>query len=210
MRAGLVLVALVVGVVIWLRLDQDAVPGHSDDYLLLAVSWTPSWCAAEGDTRAAPRCETDAGWLVHGLWPQHGDGSWPEFCDTPHPQPSRAQTAAMADIMGDGGLAFHQWRKHGTCSGLAASGYFNATRQAFAAVTLPEVASGRISPVAFLADLRRINSAIPEGGAYVTCRAGQIQELRLCLTGDLRPRACDPATLDRACRSGSVTIPPRR
>ena len=48
------------------------------DYFLLALSWVPSWCAAEGDARNAAQCDTDAGWLVHGLWPQYADGGWPE------------------------------------------------------------------------------------------------------------------------------------
>ena len=35
--------------------------------------------------------------------------------------PSRRESQQMADIMGSGGLAWHQWQKHGRCSGLSAA-----------------------------------------------------------------------------------------
>ena len=39
------------------------------DYWLLALTWTPSWCAAEGawDER---QCQRGLGFTLHGLWPQ--------------------------------------------------------------------------------------------------------------------------------------------
>ncbi len=48
-------------------------------------------------------------------------------------------TAEMADIMGNSGLAWHQWKKHGTCSGLSARDYFALSRRAYAAVNRPEI-----------------------------------------------------------------------
>lgn len=92
-------------------------PGAFDHYVL-ALSWSAGWCAVEGDARGADQCHPrhDHGFLLHGLWPQHAAGGWPEFCQSPHAPPSRAETRAMADIMGSAGLAWHQWRKHGSCT----------------------------------------------------------------------------------------------
>ena len=45
----------------------------------------------------------------------------------------------MADVMGSGGLAWYQWQKHGRCSGLSAQGYYQAVRDAAAAVAIPPV-----------------------------------------------------------------------
>ena len=103
------------------------------DYYLLALSWTPSFCAAEGDARASHQCEPGRGlgFTLHGLWPQYEDG-WPEFCDSEARDPSRRETAAMADIMGDAGLAWYQWKKHGRCSGLSPRDYFDRARLAYA------------------------------------------------------------------------------
>ncbi|MGY6548590.1 MAG: ribonuclease T2 family protein [Roseinatronobacter sp.] len=236
LTAGGALVAL--GIVLWQGLDRPApLPAPAPaplsapppaaqtatrpasaapdgDYLLLALSWTPSWCAVEGAARGAARCApgADAGWLVHGLWPQHEQGGWPEFCDTAHSGPSRAQTAAMVDIMGSGGLAAHQWRKHGSCSAQDPASYFAATRAAFAAIDWPEtlIALDRprqLAPEALLAAFRATNPAIGPDMAIVTCRDGLAQEIRICLTADLTPRRCDASVLARGCRAGSLTLP---
>ena len=69
------------------------------DYYVLSLSWSPTWCALEGDGRDAPECREEAalGWVLHGLWPQYEEG-WPSYCRTSHRDPSRSETAAMADI----------------------------------------------------------------------------------------------------------------
>ena len=61
------------------------------DYWVLALSWSPSWCDAEGDARGSPQCDAarDHGWVLHGLWPQYHRG-WPAFCPSPHAPPSRS------------------------------------------------------------------------------------------------------------------------
>lgn len=185
-----------------------------DGYLLLAISWTPSWCEREGDARSDSRCARGAnkGWLVHGLWPQHDDGTWPEFCDTPHAAPSRQMTGGMVDVMGAGGLAAYQWRKHGSCSGLSPRDYFAATRTAFGKLRLPAASemTGRVRPAEVLEALRAANPSIGADMAIATCGGGLLQEVRLCLTHDLQPRACDPAVLSRACRSATTQVPPIR
>ncbi|CAN0588252.1 unnamed protein product, partial [Ectocarpus sp. 12 AP-2014] len=108
------------------------------DYYVMALSWSPNWCALEGDARDAEQCDTDAGWLLHGLWPQFHRG-WPAYCPTTQRAPSRRMTGEMTDIMGSGGLAWHQWKKHGVCSGLSATQYFDLSRAAYGAVTRPDV-----------------------------------------------------------------------
>src|SRR5690606_12146512 len=84
------------------------------DYYLLSLTWTPSFCAAAGSERDREQCDPGRGlgFAVHGLWPQYEDGGWPEFCHASVRDPSRRETAALADIMGSGGLAWYQWRKH--------------------------------------------------------------------------------------------------
>ena len=108
------------------------------DYYVMALSWSPTWCALEGDARRSPQCRADSGhgWVLHGLWPQYHRG-WPSFCRTTEPQPTQTMTAAMADIMGTPGLAWHQWRKHGVCSGLSARAYFDLSRRAYNSITRP-------------------------------------------------------------------------
>ncbi|MEM9270774.1 MAG: ribonuclease T, partial [Pseudomonadota bacterium] len=114
-------------------------PGEFD-YYVLALSWSPNWCALEGDARDAEQCDTEAdfGWILHGLWPQYHQG-WPAHCPSAERPPSRTMTSEMTDIMGSSGLAWYQWKKHGTCTGLSAPDYYALSREAYDRVTRPEV-----------------------------------------------------------------------
>ncbi|CUX83253.1 MAG: ribonuclease T2 [Roseibaca calidilacus] len=212
LRKGLSGLALLAMVVIYI-LNQQADGSEQGDYYLLALSWTPSWCDAEGDARGAPQCDDGTGWQVHGLWPQHAAGGWPEYCDTDARDPSRSQTRAMADIMGDDGLAWHQWKKHGRCSGLSADAYFAQTRAAFEGLDWPETLTRitrttRLSPDAVEAAFRDANPQFSADMVITTCRDGDLRELRLCLTEDLRPRSCGTDVLERACRARQISLPP--
>jgi ribonuclease T2 len=185
-----------------LALAGGGARGAPFDYYVLALSWSPSWCALAGDARGAPQCAEGAGlgFTLHGLWPQYEEG-WPEYCEARGPDPTRADAAAMSDVMGSAGLARHQWVKHGRCSGLDAGEYFAASRAAFEAVALPAPEEGavRSTPAALRAKIRALNPDVPAEGLVVTCRAGLAAEVRLCLDRDLAPRACAPDVLVRSC-----------
>lgn len=181
------------------------------DYYVLALSWSPSWCRAEGQREGADQCDPrrDLGFVVHGLWPQYERG-WPSNCRSPARGPSRRETRAMADIMGSSGLAWHQWRKHGRCSGLDAGQYFDLLRQAAGSIRLPPpledadrdlMLSARAVEDAFIA----ANPGLGRDGITVTCRARALQEVRICLTRDLQPRDCG-ADVRRDC-GGDFVLP---
>ncbi|SCZ49323.1 ribonuclease T2 [Epibacterium ulvae] len=166
------------------------------DYYVLALSWSPNWCAVEGDARDSEQCEPqhDYGWILHGLWPQFHRG-WPSYCRTVETPPRREQTAAMRDIMGTSGLAWHQWKKHGTCSGLSSAAYFDLSRQAFDAVQKPAIfrkldkavkLPASLVEEAFLKD----NPLLSKDSLTITCRQGYIQEARVCLSRSLDPVPC--------------------
>lgn len=185
------------------------------DYYILALSWSPTWCALEGDARDAEQCaeERDLGWVLHGLWPQYEEG-WPSDCHSPHRDPSRSETAAMADIMGSAGLAWHQWRKHGRCSGLPPEDYFALSRLAYEAVNPPGVLRRLDRAVALPAHV--IEEAFLEANPdwapdmlTITCRSGRIQEARLCLTRGLEPVACGRDVV-RDCALDDALLDPIR
>lgn len=166
------------------------------DYYVLSLSWSPNWCALEGDSRGSPQCEDDAdfGWILHGLWPQYENG-WPADCRHTFRNPSRSDTAAMADIMGTSGLAWHQWNKHGSCSGLSPADYFALARLAYDRVTRPAVFRRLEDPVTLPASLieeafMRDNEGLDADEITITCRSQRIQEARICLTRDLELRRC--------------------
>ena len=176
------------------------------DYYVLSLSWSPSWCATEGRTRDAAQCAPGrrVGFVVHGLWPQHERG-WPDWCETRQRDPSRRESRAMEDIMGSAGLAWYQWQKHGRCSGLSGTDYYQATRKAAELVGIPPVL--RLLPrdvrveAAMVEDaFLDVNPGLTRDGIAVTCDEGRLDEVRICLTRDLQPRACAP-DVRRDCRA---------
>ncbi len=196
-------------------------PAHAEgvagefDYYVMALSWSANWCALEGDARGAEQCDdaADFDWILHGLWPQYETG-YPSYCRTGHSAPSRRQTAEMTDIMGSSGLAWHQWRKHGVCTGLSAQDYYALSRVAFAAVTRPPVfrtidrditVPAHVIEEAFLAD----NPDMASDQITITCKDGYIQEARICLTRDLELRTCG-ADVIRDCAMTDAYFTPMR
>lgn len=172
------------------------------DYYILSLSWSPNWCALEGAAQGSAQCDRDFGWILHGLWPQYRAG-WPSWCRTAERDPSRGETAAMADIMGSAGLAWYQWQKHGRCSGLSSAAYFAAARAAFEAVKRPDILRNLTRDVSLPAALieeafLRDNPDWTADMLTITCKAGHVQEARLCLTSDLDPRVCG-ADVRRDC-----------
>ena len=168
------------------------------DYYVLALSWQPTWCSTTGDVRDAPECRdgTARDFSVHGLWPQYERG-WPQDCTTPERDPSRRESAAMADVMGSGGLAWYQWKKHGRCSGLSAAGYYDATRQAAEGIVIPPVlddlARDVAAPPAVIEEaFLEANPDLDADGVTIACRDGALTEVRICLTRDLEPGPVAP------------------
>ncbi|MEM9581396.1 MAG: ribonuclease T2 [Pseudomonadota bacterium] len=166
------------------------------DYYVLALSWTPNWCALEGDARGSDQCDArnEFGWTLHGLWPQFHRG-WPSYCRTAERPPSRGMTGAMKDIMGTGGLAWHQWKKHGTCSGLSARAYYDLSRKAYGQIKRPAVFRRLDKPIKVPAKVveeafLKANPKIDADMLTITCKAGRIQEARLCLSKELDPVPC--------------------
>ncbi|MEM1277537.1 MAG: ribonuclease T2 [Pseudomonadota bacterium] len=189
-------------------------PGDFTHYVL-ALSWNAAWCEAEGDQRNAPQCDPrhEHGWLMHGLWPQREDG-WPEYCRRTTRDPARAETDEMADVMGSGGLAWHQWKKHGRCTGLTAERYFELSRQAYEQIQRPKLLRQvkerlSVAPEVIEDAFLQSNPELSPDQLAVKCHDGAIREVRICLTKDLEPRSCSPSVA-RECRRSSATFFPMR
>lgn len=166
------------------------------DYYVLALSWSPNFCALEGRAKGNPQCDpgNEAGWVLHGLWPQFHQG-WPSYCRTAERDPTRSMTADMVDIMGSSGSAWHQWKKHGRCSGLSASAFFALSRKAYGSVTRPAVFRKLDRDITLPAKLiesawLKENPNLEPDMLTVTCKKNHIQEVRICLSKDLDPVPC--------------------
>lgn len=188
-------------------------PGDFDLYVL-SLSWSPTYCLTDGARRNDQRqCGTQRpfAFVVHGLWPQFERG-YPEFCAGQNAARVPDGTVSrMLDIMPGPGLIQHQWRKHGTCSGLAPQAYFDLTRRAFERVVVPEryrsaQGLGQVAVDQVEADFVAANPSLSRDMIAVTCQDGMLDEVRVCFSRTLQPRRC--AEVDRrACRSSTVRVP---
>jgi ribonuclease T2 len=180
------------------------------DFWVLVLSWSPSWCEAEGDSRGAAECARPFSFTVHGLWPQYTRG-YPADCVTAQPGPSRRGEARALPLMPSLGLVRHEWRKHGTCSGLSGDDYFATVADLFARLRIPDAYRAptvprMVDPAAVEADFIAANR-LPADAIAVTCDGRRLREVRICFDRDLKgPVACPE--IDRgACRARSVFLP---
>ncbi|KGF69207.1 ribonuclease [Hoeflea sp. BAL378] len=195
------------------QVAADLPLGTGFDFYVLALSWSPAYCALEGANANPQQCaeDRDLGFVVHGLWPQFESG-YPEFC--PSRQPDRVPAdlgRAYMDIVPTLGLIGHQWRKHGSCSGLSQEDYFRVLRAArsrivlppeFAAENLPARIDARAAEDAFIA----ANPGMARDGIAVACERGMLREVRICLTPSLGLRAC--REVDKAgCSIANLEVP---
>ena len=189
------------------------------DYYLLVLSWSPSFCAegAERDpTRAArnPQCgPRPFSFVVHGLWPQY-DRGFPEFCQVPSPRLNRNIVSGMLDLMPAPNLIFHEWDRHGTCSGLSSNAYFETIRKARAAVKIPpqylELQSPlTVSPQEVEDAFIQANPGLKPEGISISCGSRRLDDVKICLTRDLQFRDCQELER-RSCRRDKLVMPPVR
>lgn len=184
-------------------------PGEFD-YYVLALSWSPQYCASEAKP-GDPQCSRPYAFVVHGLWPQHERG-WPKDCGRGE-YLSEALIDEALGYMPSRRLVIHEWRKHGVCSGLSAEDYFATTQRAFEQIRIPAryqtLAKPLVSSVQQLEqDFIAANPRLSPQGLATQCGGRFLRELRICLTRDLSPRACGVDVRDR-CGKELVLRPTR-
>lgn len=190
--------------------------GSGFDFYVLSLSWSPTFCQSEQARDGDQQCAAGGGrgFVVHGLWPQNETG-YPQFCNSGEPERVPSSIGRdLAGIMPSMGLIGHQWRKHGTCSGLSQQDYFATLASAFGRVTMPErFANGRRSQNESPAGIERAfieaNPGLAADAIAVTCDGPRLEEVRICMTKSLDFTPCQE--VDRkACRVNSLTLPAAR
>jgi ribonuclease T2 len=186
------------------------------DFYVLALSWSPGFCEAEGDRKRRRQCEPsrDLGFTVHGLWPQFERG-YPTECGPAGRFPSRAALEEARGVFPDEGLARHQWRRHGTCAGTSPAEYFRDARRARDTVRVPErfrsVPSAiSVAPIEVERAFAEVNPGLRPDMMAVVCRRGALQEVRVCLARDLRGFRSCPQVDRSGCRVGETRLDPTR
>jgi len=187
------------------RAQTPAEPGHFD-YYLLNLSWSPEFCA---ELASSPQCAAHPGFVLHGLWPQNRDGSWPANCPTHAPGPTKP--SAWLGITPDLSLIAHEWTKHGACTTLDGDTYFMLARQAYRSITIPhrflqvdrEIT---MTQDEILGQFLQANPSLSSGNVNLECENDHLAAIEFCFSKDLRPVSC---TALRACQAKTVKITPQ-
>lgn len=184
------------------------------DFYVLSLSWAPTYCDPEGQERGDIQCRPGRrfGFVLHGLWPQYERG-YPQDCPTGETL-READISAISDLVPARGLVRHEWRTHGTCSGLAPAAYLDAMRAAYRTVRIPAAFRQpdnyvMLSPNEVEAAFVRANPGLRPAGVAIICDGRRLREVRVCLTRDLGFRACEEVDR-RGCRAEKLVLPPVR
>lgn len=186
----------------------EAVPRNSDGGYLLALSWSPQYCASVRDPLSVQnrdQCGTSRavterasarhafGWVMHGLWPQAAKGAHPRWCRAARIVPKdvlRKNFCASPSVQ----LMQAQWAKHGTCMSATPAAYFASASRIFGRLKFPDMArlaqmpqnSGSIRRA-----FRTANPGLRDSMFTVTTdKQGWLREVRLCLDRQMRPKVC--------------------
>jgi ribonuclease T2 len=171
-----------------LRAQNKAEPGRFDFYLL-DMPWGPEFCSIAD---VSPQCKPQQSFLVHGLWPQNNDGSYPVFCSE---EPGSLNPRENLDLTPDLHLLAHEWDKHGTCSAQGPQHFFQMEREAFTSINVP-LAFDHIehettmSPKQILDLFYKANPQLPEASLIVSCREDHFTAVEACFTRSLKPMPC--------------------
>jgi ribonuclease T2 len=178
-------------------------PGNFDFYLM-NLSWSPEFCSIQG---TSPECAAHPGFILHGLWTQNNDGTYPVFCSE---EPAPANLADNLDITPDLSLLQHEWAKHGTCSAVGPQRFFAMEHQAFHSLKIPPQFAHidqeiSLTPDAILDLFAKANPDFPQGSILLSCGRNHLTAIEACFSKDLHPIACHGL---RTCRANSVKITP--
>lgn len=188
------------------------------DYYTMVMSWSPTYC--ESHRRDKTQCgRRKYDFVVHGLWPQYNRG-WPQNCRVPKGQyyVSDKMTASMLNIMPSKRLIIHEWRKHGTCSGLTQERYFQLTRKVHEVIKKPKEFKNpnrmiTTTPAKLKQAFIRANVWLKPSMISVQCGnrrdRGRLSEIRFCFTKGFKPMPCGNNE-KRSCKAKILIMPPVR
>lgn len=186
------------------------------DYYVFTLSWSPGFCDTGGADKSPSQCGagTGTGFVVHGLWPNRSYGANPENCQY-GVRVSREAIAETVGVYPDEGLARYEYLKHGTCSGLDAQTYFGAVKTLHDGIVVPAALKAphdqqTMAPDAIEQAFIAANANLQAQNMAVTCRNGELLDVRICVSKDLHAFANCPKVAGHACHAASISVAPVR
>jgi ribonuclease T2 len=184
------------------------------------VSYLPEFCFQKHEEPEGCRHPKQIwdGLIIHGLWPDNDDGSYPQNCtnekfDLSSLQPIRDELEqqwpnikALANSTAHGDFWEHEWSKHGTCTGLSQLDYFShALKKMIPTPSIVKDAEARHSFVT-KDDLLKFYDGVQR--AVLVCNRGYLSEVWVChrkeTDGNVGERMDCPQAIMRASSCGKT------
>ncbi len=186
------------------------------DYYVMALSWSPGFCDLGGRRKSPRQCAAGAGYgfVVHGLWPDNRFGPDPADCES-EADVSSADLAAAQGLYPTDSLAAYEYRKRGTCTGLDADDYFASVRTVRDQIVIPPALQGvrvwrRMAPGEIRQAFIDANANLRADNIAVTCTRGELIDVRICVSRNLKAFATCPQVARMSCRRDSIAVAPPR
>lgn len=209
------------------RYDNDNERGGRNiagqfDYYALVLSWSPSHCATLQRDDYEPQCHRKDGrrynFVLHGLWPQYERG-FPGDCRIgQRPFVPERVIDDVIDVMPSKPLIIHEYRKHGTCSGMEPARYFETAERLYRTIKIPSryinpYEAQTVSPEAIIDEFLAENPQLKRDMIAVSCDGSRnrLKDVRICLSPKGEPRTCGKNENQRKlCSSAGMFVPPVR
>ena len=182
------------------------------DGYVLAISWSREYCRGrEQDPSMRYQCSGeigDFGFVLHGLWPEAKGPNYPQYCRSVGVLPRKvvADNICMTPSVQ---LLQHEWAKHGTCMAKKPETYFGAAKLLFGAIEFPDMdrlSRKQLNAGGLAQVFAESNAGLPANAIRVkTNDRGWLQEVRICLGKDLKPRRC-PAFVQGAPDKAEIKV----
>jgi ribonuclease T2 len=186
-------------------------PGRFD-YYAVALSWSPAFCATHDDPGQCARGR-QAGFVMHGLWPQYEKG-YPQECSTERLQ--EREREKYASLYPSPGMINHEWSKHGTCSGLNPAAYFELSARLRDQLAIPAPYQRPGVPVRtnygeFVQAFRSANPRMAENAVLPFCGGGGkfLNEIHVCYDKRGASTSCGASEIRRSentCRKATFVL----
>ena len=212
--------ALAAGLSLGVSAKADApenLVSHADfDFYILALSWSPGFCDSEAADQTSDQCAVGAGqgFVVHGLWPENASRPYPADCDDKVYVPGAALRLTHG-VYPSEKLAIHEYRKHGSCTGLTPDVYFTAAKYARDHFTIPPLLQAPREPIStspheIETTLIAANPGLTSQNFALSCSNGELTDIRICIPKTLDGYVDCRRVASHSCHADSIIVAPLR
>ncbi len=166
----------------------------------LAISWSPEFCRGGKAAKDPDNLQCNGqigrfGFVLHGLWPESGQGKYPQWCSVT-PRPTVAELKANLCMTPVPWLIEHEWAKHGSCMAARPADYFKVSAILWNSLRLPDADRLSRQPGLTAGDLRAafagVNPGIPNKAIGIRIsNGGWLREIQICYDRKFLPTACE-------------------